>query len=106
MNVWRMAFLCAAVGVACGGSSGTDLTNPSSPNDGGGVPPGTPPPPPPGNPPGADGGSCAAGTADCDGNAANGCETNTQADDGHCGGCANPCASGSSCQAGKCVTGP
>lgn len=49
--------------------------------------------------------SCAAGTGNCDGNAANGCETNLRTDSGHCGDCETECALGNAaatCQAGAC----
>jgi hypothetical protein len=50
--------------------------------------------------------TCVAGFADCDGNAANGCETNLQTDTSHCGVCRNVClpaAGGSAtCAAGTC----
>src|SRR5262245_43970428 len=36
-------------------------------------------------------GSCDAGWADCDGNPANGCETNLAGDVSHCGACGNVC---------------
>jgi hypothetical protein len=36
--------------------------------------------------------SCAAGFADCDGNAPNGCEANTASDLAHCGACGVACA--------------
>ena len=44
---------------------------------------------------------CAAGFADCDGAAANGCEVDlgTAA---HCGGCGAACAAGQSCVMGEC----
>jgi hypothetical protein len=51
--------------------------------------------------------SCAPGFSDCDGNVANGCETNVQADPAHCGTCPNLCVvdSGSAtCQSGVCGT--
>jgi hypothetical protein len=35
---------------------------------------------------------CSAGWADCDGNAANGCEVSTETDPTHCGSCTNVCA--------------
>jgi hypothetical protein len=50
--------------------------------------------------------SCTSPYADCDGNPANGCETNTNATIAHCGGCNLPCANshGSTlCSAGACV---
>ncbi len=36
-------------------------------------------------------GSCNSGFLDCDGNAANGCEVNTNTDTAHCGRCGNVC---------------
>lgn len=39
--------------------------------------------------------SCASGFADCDGQAANGCETDTAHDLGNCGACGNVCTGGS-----------
>ena len=36
-------------------------------------------------------GACDPNYQDCDGNAANGCESNSQTDNNHCGGCANNC---------------
>jgi len=47
---------------------------------------------------------CNAGYANCDGNAANGCETSTTADNNNCGGCGNVCAAGNHCSAGSCVS--
>ncbi len=52
--------------------------------------------------------SCAAGFADCDGVAANGCEINTQTSVGNCGGCGQVCSPASStgaCVAGTCQVG-
>lgn len=50
--------------------------------------------------------SCNAGFADCDSNAGNGCEANTQSSTSHCGGCGRPCgapANGTAnCVAGTC----
>jgi hypothetical protein len=50
--------------------------------------------------------SCDAGYADCDGNTATGCETNTDSDANNCGGCALACdlphTSVHSCTAGVC----
>ena len=37
--------------------------------------------------------ACSAGYADCDGNAANGCEVDVTADAGNCGGCGTVCSS-------------
>ena len=51
---------------------------------------------------------CATGTADCDGDASNGCETNTDRDLQNCGGCARLChamghdALTATCVAGRC----
>lgn len=46
---------------------------------------------------------CGRGTADCDGNAANGCETSTQADALHCGDCARVCPNNAPiCADGRC----
>jgi alpha-tubulin suppressor-like RCC1 family protein len=51
--------------------------------------------------------SCAAGYADCDGNAANGCEVDTRTHTQHCGACRNVCpaATGATavCAAGVCA---
>ncbi|MFO0586988.1 MAG: hypothetical protein U0441_05605 [Polyangiaceae bacterium] len=50
--------------------------------------------------------SCHNGFADCDGQAPNGCEINTQTDAGHCGACATACAlpnANNACQGGACV---
>ncbi len=51
-------------------------------------------------------GTCTAPNANCDGNATNGCETNTQSDLAHCGACMNACPvpanSTASCAAGVC----
>lgn len=47
--------------------------------------------------------SCEAGWGNCDGNAANGCETDTTTSAAHCGGCGAPCAATLSCVAGACV---
>ncbi len=47
-------------------------------------------------------GSCDAGWADCDGNAANGCEADLHSRD-TCGGCSAKCATGSVCSAAGCV---
>ncbi|MEZ4406095.1 MAG: hypothetical protein R3A52_06440 [Polyangiales bacterium] len=50
--------------------------------------------------------TCAAGFGNCDGNAANGCETNTNTSTTHCGACGRACASGQVCSAGACVNDP
>jgi hypothetical protein len=101
--------LCAGfVVVACGGSGFNDLVGAGA--DAGSGDAALPPQDAAPVDGGGDGSGlvCAPGTADCDGNANNGCEVNTLADDGHCGGCApqNACATGSSCQSGACVAGP
>ncbi len=49
-------------------------------------------------------GACAPGFADCDGVAANGCEVNTQADNGNCGTCGTSCPAGQVCSGGTCGT--
>ncbi len=46
--------------------------------------------------------TCATGFADCDGLAANGCETDPIANNQHCGACGNVCAAGRTCLAGRC----
>ncbi len=43
--------------------------------------------------------SCATGFGDCDGNAANGCETDLRTTAAHCGACGAPCAAGRACVA-------
>ena len=48
-------------------------------------------------------GACNAGFADCDGAAANGCETETRANNAACGACGARCASGQLCDGGACV---
>ncbi|MEZ4407922.1 MAG: hypothetical protein R3A52_15820 [Polyangiales bacterium] len=53
-------------------------------------------------------GACNAGWADCDGDPANGCETDTRSDGGNCGMCGRACmvAGGSSaCVGGVCSVG-
>ena len=50
-------------------------------------------------------GACAAGWADCDGSAANGCEVALGSDSQHCGGCATACNATNgtaTCAAGAC----
>ncbi len=51
-------------------------------------------------------GRCEANAADCDGNAANGCETDTRTTAAHCGGCGRACPAAAhsvaSCAAGAC----
>ena len=48
-------------------------------------------------------GSCNAGFANCDGNAANGCETFLMTDPHNCGTCGNACATGYTCVSGVCI---
>ena len=52
--------------------------------------------------------SCAAGFGDCDGNAANGCETDTHTSAIHCGACGTTCATRSNavpaCTASTCTS--
>jgi hypothetical protein len=74
---------CGACGRACGGANRT----PACTN-------------------GVCGGTCATGFADCDGDAANGCETDTRANTDHCGACGNTCTATSGtalCVMGACA---
>jgi hypothetical protein len=48
--------------------------------------------------------TCDAGFADCDGNPANGCEVNLEADGSNCGACRTTCTAGRTCQTGACTT--
>jgi hypothetical protein len=48
--------------------------------------------------------TCLANFDDCDGDPATGCETHTDTDAAHCGGCDQPCGDGQLCQAGRCCT--
>jgi hypothetical protein len=48
-------------------------------------------------------GTCNPGFANCDGNAANGCETNLNSNRMHCGRCGNACSSGQECVNGMCA---
>ncbi len=50
--------------------------------------------------------TCLDGKGDCDGELANGCETNLQTDALHCGDCSTPCSlkhASSACSGGKCL---
>jgi hypothetical protein len=49
---------------------------------------------------------CAAGFGNCDGSAANGCETATATSVTNCGQCGRACAAGQTCAAGVCVQDP
>lgn len=49
-------------------------------------------------------GACAAGYGDCDGNPANGCETDMRTSVAHCGRCGVACAAGDYCVASSCQT--
>ncbi len=50
--------------------------------------------------------ACASGAADCDGNAANGCEVLLSSDRFHCGACGRACAASETCRSGACVAAP
>ena len=53
-------------------------------------------------------GTCAAGWANCDGSAANGCEVDLTSDAAHCGACATACATANgtaACVNGACAVG-
>jgi hypothetical protein len=47
-------------------------------------------------------GACSALFGNCNGLAADGCETNLNTSNQHCGACGSPCAAGSVCSAGRC----
>lgn len=47
--------------------------------------------------------SCNSGFDNCNGSVADGCETNLQTSNIHCGACNRPCPGGQSCQNGSCV---
>jgi len=46
--------------------------------------------------------SCNAGRGNCDGNASNGCETDTTSSNTHCGACGTACTTAQSCTGGTC----
>lgn len=50
--------------------------------------------------------ACDEGFADCNGDPADGCETDTRRDARHCGGCENRCFSSGKCRDGRCRWGP
>ncbi len=73
---------CGGCGTVCGGANGTATCTS-----------------------GTCGVSCNAGFGNCDGSAANGCETNLKTDATHCGTCATVCSTNhgaASCTAGSC----
>jgi len=49
------------------------------------------------------GGRCAEGRAECDGDPANGCETDIARDRFHCGACGVRCEAGGGCAEGRCA---
>jgi len=50
--------------------------------------------------------SCAAGTANCNQNPSDGCETNLLMNNSNCGYCGNICGSGKVCYNGNCMSDP
>jgi hypothetical protein len=48
--------------------------------------------------------ACNTGFGNCDSDAANGCETNTQTSTTHCGACGRTCTATQTCSAGNCVS--
>ncbi|MBP6832410.1 MAG: hypothetical protein KA978_16610 [Deltaproteobacteria bacterium] len=57
------------------------------------------------NTPGSFACACAAGFGNCDGSAANGCETNLATSASACGACGNACSNGGTCTNGVCQSG-
>jgi hypothetical protein len=49
-----------------------------------------------------DHGGCTGSYQDCDGDTANGCESDSLTDDDHCGGCNSPCTPPDVCSGGNC----
>jgi hypothetical protein len=49
--------------------------------------------------------TCDTGRGNCDGDAANGCETDLQTAPAHCGACGSACPAGQSCSRGRCMAG-
>jgi len=47
--------------------------------------------------------SCSSGFGNCDGTAANGCETNLNTNNSNCGMCGRTCPSGQTCRSGSCA---
>lgn len=52
---------------------------------------------------GGDVDGCAAGTADCNAKADDGCETKTRTDPANCGGCGQACAPSFKCASANCL---
>jgi hypothetical protein len=50
--------------------------------------------------------ACHIGFGDCNGNAADGCETDVSGDENNCGACGHVCAGAETCQSGVCVGAP
>lgn len=49
---------------------------------------------------------CNPGFGNCDNDPMNGCETNTESTNAHCGACGNACGAMDVCNAGQCVNAP